>query len=372
MHKVQYIAFGFARGKVHLTGSALNRTIDNRCVLTADDFVGLVGTAGISNDNFKLIFTRTKHQVIEQTANVISLLKCRNDDADKHGIADEPLKLNNPVWNVFVGMIFVFTTIPVNGLIVYCCMSKIIQVFSILLIMSLPSCSQKTVQSTSKPVSHELWNELLKLHVDTLGHVSYKGFVKDSLRLNEYLAVLKSAHPNETNWSKEERMAYWINAYNAFTVQLIVRHYPCKSIKDLGGKLYKINTPWDIRFIIIEGQDYDLNNIEHDILRKEFDEPRIHFALNCASVSCPALRNEAYTAEKLDGQLTDQAKRFLADPTKNKVGKNAAQLSKLFSWFTSDFTKKMNLIAFINQYTTVQMDPKARIDYLEYDWKLNE
>lgn len=251
-------------------------------------------------------------------------------------------------------------------------MSKIIQVLGILIVMSLPSCSQKTVQSNSMPVSHDIWNELLKSHVDTLGHVNYKGFVKDSLRLNEYLDLLKSSHPNETNWSKEERMAYWINAYNAFTVQLIVRHYPCKSIKDLGGKLYKVNTPWDIRFILIEGKDYDLNNIEHDILRKEFEEPRIHFALNCASVSCPALRNEAYMAEKLDGQLTDQAKRFLADTTKNKVGRNAAQLSKLFSWYTGDFTKNTSLIGFINRYAVVQMDPKARIDYLEYDWKLNE
>lgn len=243
--------------------------------------------------------------------------------------------------------------------------------FSVL-VLTLQSCAQKAVESKSLPVSHTIWNELVAAHVDTLGHVDYAAFVADSAKLNTYLDVLKAAHPNEANWNREERMAYWINAYNAFTVQLVVRHYPCKSIKDLGGKIYKVNTPWDIRFIMIEGKDYDLNNIEHDILRKEFDEPRIHFALNCASISCPALRNEAYTAEKLDAQLTDQAKRFLADTTKNKIGIASSKLSKLFSWFSGDFTKKTTLIDFINQYTEVKMKSGAKLDYLEYDWALNE
>jgi Protein of unknown function, DUF547 len=242
----------------------------------------------------------------------------------------------------------------------------------LVLVISMQSCAQTKSDSKSMPVSHSIWNELVMAHVDSLGHVNYADFVKDSVKLNTYLDVLKSANPNETNWTKEERLAYWINAYNAFTVQLIVRNYPCKSIKDLAGKIYKVNTPWDIRFIVIEGKEYDLNNIEHDIVRKQFDEPRIHFALNCASVSCPALRNEAYVANRLDEQLTDQAKRFINDKSKNAVGEKTAQLSKLFSWYSGDFTKKMKLIAFINQYSKVQMSPTAKLDYMDYDWNLNE
>jgi hypothetical protein len=115
-----------------------------------------------------------------------------------------------------------------------------------------------------------------------------------------------------------------------------------------------------------------LNNIEHDIIRKEFNEPRIHFAVNCASVSCPNLRNEAFVASRLNEQLDDQARKFINDKSKNNISANSAQLSKLFTWFKGDFTKEGTVVAFINKYGTVKLSEKAKIDYLEYNWNLNE
>ena len=235
------------------------------------------------------------------------------------------------------------------------------------------SCAVKKISSNSRPVSHAIWNELVSKYVTEEGKVDYKGFVKDSVRLNEYLSILSSAHPNDSNWNRNERLAYWLNAYNAFTVQIVVRNYPQKSIKDIKKGIPFVNTVWDIKFIKIENETYDLNNIEHGIVRPRFEEPRVHFALNCASVSCPRLRSEAYTAEKLEAQLTDQTKYFLSNPAKNKIASDYTELSKIFSWFKGDFTKNgMKLRDFINQYSEVKINPKTDIDHLDYDWNLNE
>jgi hypothetical protein len=234
------------------------------------------------------------------------------------------------------------------------------------------SCDAQKIPNNSNPVSHDIWNGLLQKNVDANGHVNYKGFKSEEAQLEKYLNILRAAHPNTDKWSKDERLAYWINAYNAFTVELIIKNYPCKSIKDLGGAIYKVNTPWDIKFITIQGITYDLNNIEHDIIRKEFNEPRIHFAVNCASVSCPNLRNEAFVASRLNEQLDDQARKFINDKSKNNISANSAQLSKLFTWFKGDFTKEGTVVAFINKYGTVKLSEKAKIDYLEYNWNLNE
>ena len=201
--------------------------------------------------------------------------------------------------------------------------------------------------------THQIWNELLEKNVYK-GNVNYKGFVSEKDKLQKYLDALSKEAPKR-NWSKDEKLAYWINAYNAFTIKLIIDNYPTKSIKDLGGAIYKVNTPWDIKFIEIEGKKYDLNNIEHNILRKEFDEPRIHFAINCASVSCPNLRNEAYVANKLEKQLEEQTYSFINDSSKNKITSEKAELSKIFSWFKGDFTKNGSLEDFINKYAKVKI-----------------
>jgi hypothetical protein len=221
-------------------------------------------------------------------------------------------------------------------------------------------------------LKHSQWTSLLTKYVDDKGMVNYKGFKKEEATLDKYLAVLSDNHPT-SSWSKDDQLAFWINAYNAFTVKLIVKNYPVKSIKELGGSIYRVNTPWDIKFIKIGKETYDLNNIEHNIIRKEFNEPRIHFALNCASASCPPLRKEAYVGSKLEKQLSDQSRVFINDKSKNKIGKDKAELSKLFTWFKGDFTAKhASVQAFINQYSTSKITDKTAISYLEYSWDLNE
>ncbi len=251
-------------------------------------------------------------------------------------------------------------------------MKNLIQVLSLLaFVLIIQSCGVKEYASSSQPVTHEAWDTLLKKHVTETGHVNYKGIVEDSVRFNDYILLLRNNHPNKKKWSEDEQLAYWINAYNAFTVKLIVDNYPVKSIKDIKNGIPFVNTVWDIKFIKIEGATYDLNNIEHGIIRKQFDEPRIHFAVNCASISCPRLRNEAFSASRLDEQLTDQARYFMANPVKNKMQADQLQLSKIFKWFKGDFTKGQRLIDFLNKYAPVEINKNANINYLDYDWNLN-
>lgn len=213
--------------------------------------------------------------------------------------------------------------------------------------------------------------KLLKKHVNASGLVNYKGFQKDKAGLESYLKIL-SDNPPQDNWSENEQKAYWINAYNAFTVSLILQNYPVKSIKDIAGKIYKVNTPWDIKFINIGGKKYDLNNIEHGILRKKYNDPRIHFALVCASISCPKLRNEAFLGSQLDAQLEDAGKDFVNDESKNKISADKAHLSKYFSWYKDDFTKNGSLEDFINKYSPTKINANTKIGSLDYNWSLNE
>lgn len=242
---------------------------------------------------------------------------------------------------------------------------------SFLLLAALTAgCALPKVKSNAKPISHELLSEVLNDFVSEDGAVDYAGLQQDSLRLNRYLELLETHHPN-SSWSSDERKAYWINAYNAFTLRLIIRNYPVESIKDLGGAIYKVNTPWDIRFIYIEGYDYDLNNIEHDILRKEWEDPRIHFAINCASISCPVMLNTAYEADQLEAQLDRAARLFINDTKRNKIEGDQVELSKIFRWFKGDFTREGNLIEFLNRYAETRIEDGASIRYLDYDWGLN-
>ncbi|MCG8305918.1 MAG: DUF547 domain-containing protein [Cytophagales bacterium] len=252
-------------------------------------------------------------------------------------------------------------------------MRKIIFVSFAVFILFQHCLSEAPSKGGSKPVNHEEWTQLLSKYVDVDGLVNYGGFQKDSLMLNAYLEKLVDHPPDEKSWSQKEQIAYWVNVYNAFTIKLIIQHYPLESIKDIGSKIQIpfINSPWDIRFITINGEKLDLNNVEHSILRKKFDEPRIHFAINCASFSCPKLRNEAYTAERLDKQLDEQALDFINDRQKNDIRPDRVELSKIFSWFKSDFTKNSSLREFINQYAKTKIGEKTKISFMKYDWSLN-
>ena len=229
---------------------------------------------------------------------------------------------------------------------------------------TLPSWAQ---QSSSV---HGSWTNLLQKHVDANGWVSYKDFLEDSLKLNDYLNLL-SANPPSDKWTREEKLAYWINAYNAFTVKLITKHHPVSSIKDIKKGIPLINSVWDIKFFEIGGAKMNLNEIEHSILRKEFDEPRIHFSIVCASASCPKLRNEAFTAEKLEQQLESQAIDFINDRTKNEIEMEEIRISSIFKWFNGDFTKNGTIQEFIRPFSEQDFISSAKVKYLQYNWNLN-
>ena len=221
--------------------------------------------------------------------------------------------------------------------------------------------------------NHIIWNELLNKYVDDNGLVDYKGVSSERAKLKSYLQNIGSNPPDKNSWSQEEQIAYWINAYNAYTIELILEYEPLESIKDIGSKIQIpfFNSPWDIKFIEINGEKVDLNNIEHGILRKEFDEPRIHFAIVCASFSCPKLRNEAFVADKLENQLSDQTAHFINDPTRNEITSSVIKISKIFRWFKGDFTKNGTIIDFLNQYSNTHINEDAKIDYKDYNWDLN-
>lgn len=232
------------------------------------------------------------------------------------------------------------------------------------------SVDLKLIENKSgQTINHQNWSNLLKKYVDEKGKVNYDGFIKDSTELSAYLDLVSHNPPNK-NWTEQTQLSYWINAYNAFTIKLIIDNYPLKSIKEIGGGLPMINSPWDIKFFKIGNVPFDLNTIEHEILRKKFDEPRIHFAINCASSSCPKLRNEAYSEQKLESQLEDQADDFINNSRKNSINELETKVSKIFDWFKSDFTRNTDLVSFISRYNA-SINAENKVEYLEYNWNLN-
>ncbi|WP_373501736.1 DUF547 domain-containing protein [Desulfococcus sp.] len=240
---------------------------------------------------------------------------------------------------------------------------------------------------------HGEWRQLLGKHVVWIdggggSQVDYDGFQKDRSRLTAYLESL-SAVSRKTfdGWSRERRLAFLINAYNAFTVELILTRYPdLTSIKDLGSLL---SSPWKKKFFNLLEEKRHLDWIEHDMIRKPgvYDDPRIHAAVNCASVGCPALRDEAFAAERLDAQLEDNLIRFLKDRSRNRYNPRSGTLevSRIFDWYGGDFREGYRgydtLEGFFAIYADLLGDAPAdrerirsrrvKIDFLEYDWRLN-
>ncbi|MFN0177085.1 MAG: DUF547 domain-containing protein [Saprospiraceae bacterium] len=219
-------------------------------------------------------------------------------------------------------------------------------------------------QSTNLPITNHLpFDSLLQKHVSDAGKVNYKGLKADKAALDAYCQTLSANSVQET-WAKEEKMAYWINAYNAFTLKLIVDNYPTKSILNFdGGKT------WDVRRIKIGDKKYSLNNIENDILRPQFKDARIHFAINCAAKSCPPLWNRAYTAENLEDALEARTREFVNNSKYNSLSAGRAQVSKIFDWYGADFG---DLKKFLNQYSEIKLNNTAAVVFNEYNWDLNE
>jgi hypothetical protein len=242
--------------------------------------------------------------------------------------------------------------------------------------------------------SHAAWTALLKKHVKVIdggkaSQMRYAGMAGERAALKAYLATLSDiSQATFDGFSKPQQMAFLINAYNAFTVELILTRYPkLASIKDLGSF---VQSPWKKKDVPLLGALVSLDHIEHDTLRAKgrYDDPRVHFAVNCASIGCPALREEAFVAERLEAQLDEQAQRFMADRSRNRYSaeRDRVEVSKIFDWFAEDFRSGYKGITSLNQflgrYANALTDVPAEreklkaggvtVAYLDYDWKLND
>ncbi len=267
-------------------------------------------------------------------------------------------------------------------------------VFVVLALVGLSAAPRiAPAQVDPQPDQHAAWTALLRTHVrwQHEGHAStvdYVGLSGDRERLDAYLQALARIERRVfERWDRDRRQAFLINAYNAWTVRLILDHYPIASIKDIGGWF---SSPWKQPLADLLGERRSLDDIEHRLLRgaPDFDEPRIHFAVNCASIGCPALRPEAYEAGRLDAQLADQTRRFLGDRSRNRYDAARGRLlvSKLFDWYADDFTAAGSALApplgFLARHAaTISDDVEARrrlqdgtlaIGFLDYDWSLND
>lgn len=222
-----------------------------------------------------------------------------------------------------------------------------------------------------KNVDHGLFARLLKQYV-VQGVVDYRGFKNEEAVLDQYLQILENTDPD--NLSRNEQFAFYVNAYNAWTIKLILGAYPgLKSIKELGSFL---STPWKKKIARIGGEVLTLDAIEHDILRKQFKDPRVHFAVNCASKGCPPLRPEPYQGLILNRQLDEMAAAFINDPSFNTLQGNTLQVSSIFKWFGKDFNN--DILGFFLNYAREELKKrleanrdKILIRYLDYDWSLN-
>ncbi len=258
------------------------------------------------------------------------------------------------------------------------------------------------VKTDSFDHSYATYNSLLNRYVKN-ARVNYEGFINSRAKFETFLRTLGSVDKDVfESWTEEQRLAFWINAYNAFTIKAIIDHYPIKRSFTLVGIFYapsdsilQIKGVWTKLQFRALGNMVTLDEIEHQILRKKFNEPRIHMAINCASISCPDLRNEAYTPEKLEEQLADASINFINNPDKGvyvneQSGK--VKLSKIFKWFGDDFINNYGSKKLFNNYSLKEnavlnftseyieseevkeylMNNKLKIGYLGYDWHLNE
>ncbi len=213
----------------------------------------------------------------------------------------------------------------------------------------------------SQTVDHSKWDAILKKHVTAAGVVDYSGLKIKKVELKAILT--QYAQINPATLKSNEQLAFYINLYNLATVQLIVDNYPLKSIKDLdAGK------PWDVKRIMLNGQKKSLNDIENNIVRPTFKDPRIHFALNCGAVSCPPLLNAAFTGVNVQKLLDAQTKAFVNNKSSTVVQASSLKLSRIFDWYKTDFG---DVTSFLNKYLTTPVAKGASLAYLEYNWAVN-
>ena len=220
-------------------------------------------------------------------------------------------------------------------------------------------------QDVKEHVSHSSWDALLSRHVTSEGKVNYDSFKSDIAKLDKYLKLIGD-NEAKTGWSQAEKKAFWLNAYNAWTIKLVLERYPVNSIKGVSAK------PWDKRFIKIGVNTHTLNDIENKIIRRQFKDARIHFAVNCAAISCPKLSNKAFTMLNVEKELDRLTKEFFKSDNVKLVEKSA-QLSKIFEWYVDDFMEESeSVLKFVERYSGMTFHPKVKVSYLDYNWKLNK
>jgi len=234
-------------------------------------------------------------------------------------------------------------------------------------------------QISMDEIDHAGFDSLLKKHVDKDGFVNYPAWHKskeDRQALSKYLVHLSQASPT-SKASREGQLAFWINAYNAVTLEGILQVYPTDSIRKHTAKLGGYNI-WQQLPLLVDGKPYSLEDIEHKVLRK-MGEPRIHFAIVCASVGCPRLLNEAYVGEKLDAQLATNATDFFSRPQNFQVDRSGAiKASSILDWFGTDFgATPAEQFGYLKPYLpkaaqAVATQPNVRVSFLDYDWSLND
>jgi len=222
--------------------------------------------------------------------------------------------------------------------------------------------------SKKQPQHVSTYDALLKKHVSSTGQVNYAGFKKDEAQLDKYLTYLSETSP-ANSWSADKKKAFWINAYNAYTIKLILDNPQVKSIKSINESG---DGPWKKEFAKVGGNMYTLDHIEHTILRPTFNDPRIHVGVNCASISCPKLANYAFTEANINGRLESLMRTFINDDSRNKIARNKVEISEIFNWFKDDFTNNGSVIDYLNRYADVEINQDASISYLNYNWQLND
>ena len=212
---------------------------------------------------------------------------------------------------------------------------------------------------------HNVYDNLLKKYVSEKGIVDYEGLSAEKSQLEAYLNFLSNNSPS-SSWERNTRLVYWINLYNAATLDLILDNYPISSIMKING-----GKAWDLKIVRVGDELLSLNEVEHEKIRPVFNEPRIHFAVNCAALSCPKLLNAAFAPRILEKQLEDQTKYFVNDAANNTISEKKISLSKIFEWYKEDFEKEGSLIDFVRKYSSTAITEKPNLNYLEYKWELN-
>ncbi len=229
-----------------------------------------------------------------------------------------------------------------------------------------------SVSLAGPTVDHSIYAGLLKKYVKN-SRVDYAGFKSEETKLDQYLKILEAV--DTKSLSEDEQFAFYANAYNAWTIKLILSGYPdVKSIKDLGNLF---QSPWKKEIVRIDGEVMTLDNVEHDILRPRFKDPRVHFAINCAAISCPPLRPEPFKGDILSSQLEDSTRSFLNNPASYKFDNNKFYVSRIFKWFAEDFNH--DVLSFYLKYAEGDLKQKLsanrkniQVKYLDYDWDLNK